>query len=48
MTALHAHKLRGHVVLSSVLMFSKLNKMFFGHFVSVNILLDNENKYLLG
>ena len=29
---------------SAVLLFSKLNKLFFGYFDPVNILLDNENQ----
>ena len=31
-----------------VLLLSKLNKMFFGYFDPVNILLDNENTYFSG
>ena len=31
-------------VVTTVLLFSKLNKMFFGYFDPVNILLDNKNK----
>ena len=31
-----------------MLLFSKLNKMFFGYFDPVNIFLDNENNYFFG
>ena len=32
----------------SVLLFSKLNKIFFGYFDSENIVLDNENNFFSG
>ena len=34
--------------MGSVLLFSKLNKIFFGYFDPQNILLDNENKKIRG
>ena len=37
-----------HIGDSAVLLFSKLNKIFFGYFAPENLFLDNENKYLSG